>query len=149
MRAVVQRVLKAQVTVEQEVVGAINSGFMVLLGVEQGDTEKDAVYIATKLVGLRVFEDAEDKMNLSLQEVGGEILLVSQFTLLGDCRKGRRPAFVQAARPEEAASLYEKVASEIEGQGVKVATGRFQTHMEVSLVNDGPVTLLLDSKKVF
>lgn len=149
MRAVVQRVLKAQVTVEQEVVGAINSGFMVLLGVEQGDTEKDAVYIATKLVGLRVFEDAEDKMNLSLQEVGGDILLVSQFTLLGDCRKGRRPAFVQAARPEEAASLYEKVTSEIERQGIKVATGRFQTHMEVSLVNDGPVTLLLDSKKVF
>jgi len=149
MRAVVQRVLKAQVTVAEETVGAIEKGFMVLLGVEEGDTAEDALYMANKIVGLRVFEDAEGKMNLSLKDVGGKVLLVSQFTLLGDCRKGRRPAFVQAARPEVAETLYEEVTKQITEQAIDVATGRFRTHMEVSLVNDGPVTLLLDSKKNF
>lgn len=149
MRAVVQKVTKASVTVDKELVGSIDCGFMVLLGVEEGDAETDAEYIAHKLTGLRIFEDENDKMNLSLKDVGGSILLVSQFTLLGDCRKGRRPAFVAAARPEAANALYEKVAEFIRQDGIAVATGRFQTHMEVSLVNDGPVTLLLDSKKVF
>lgn len=149
MRAVVQRVLKAKVTVAGEEVGAIEKGYMVLLGVEEADTGEDAEYIAEKLVGLRIFEDAEEKMNLSLLDVGGSMLIVSQFTLLGDCRKGRRPSFVHAAAPEIAEDLYQQVVDIVRTRGIEVATGRFRTHMEVSLVNDGPVTMLIDSKKVF
>lgn len=149
MRAIVQRVSTAQVVVEQQVVGKIGKGFLVLLGVCETDTQEDVQYIASKLAGLRVFEDAEGKMNLALNQVGGQVLVVSQFTLFGDCRKGRRPSFIAAARPELADSLYQSVVAELRGQGLTVETGRFQTHMDVSLVNDGPVTLLLDSSKLF
>lgn len=149
MRAVVQRVSHAAVTVAGEVVGQIGRGFLVLLGVEDGDGQDEVVYMAQKVAGLRVFEDAEGKMNLGLDEVGGAMLVVSQFTLLGDCRKGRRPSFIQAARPELADELYRAFCAEVRGQGIKVQTGRFQTHMDVELVNDGPVTLLIDSRKGF
>ncbi|GDY09196.1 MAG: D-tyrosyl-tRNA(Tyr) deacylase [Planctomycetota bacterium] len=149
MRAVVQRVSRASVTVTGEVVGQIGRGFLVLLGVEDGDRQDEAVYMAQKIAGLRVFEDAEGKMNLGLAEVGGAMLVVSQFTLLGDCRKGRRPSFIQAARPELADELYRAFCAEVRGQGIEVQTGRFQTHMDVELVNDGPVTLLIDSHKLF
>lgn len=149
MRAVVQRVTEASVTVEGKTVGSIGSGLMVLLGVEQGDTEKDGVYLAEKLAGLRIFEDEAEKMNLSVQQVGGSILLVSQFTLLGDVRHGKRPSFTQAAPPREADALYEDLADRLRQKGIPVETGQFQAHMEVSLVNDGPVTILLDSRKVF
>lgn len=149
MRAVVQRVSRASVTVAGEVVGQIRRGFLVLLGVEEGDGQDEVVYMAQKVVGLRVFEDADGKMNLGLAEVGGAMLVVSQFTLLGDCRKGRRPSFIQAARPELADELYRAFCAEVRGQGIEVQTGRFQTHMDVELVNDGPVTLLIDSHKQF
>lgn len=149
MRAVVQRVTEASVTVEGKTVGSIGSGLMVLLGVEQEDTEKDGAYLAEKLAGLRIFEDEAEKMNLSVQQVGGSILLVSQFTLLGDVRHGKRPSFTQAAPPREADALYEDLADRLRQKGIPVATGQFQAHMEVSLVNDGPVTILLDSRKVF
>lgn len=149
MRAVVQRVSRAQVTVDGAVTGAIQQGLMVLLGVAEGDTEADAVALAEKLVGLRIFTDDADKMNLSLLETGGGMLVVSQFTLLGDCRKGRRPSFIAAARPEVAVPLYERFVREVAARGVPVGTGRFQEHMEVELVNDGPVTLLVDSRKEF
>lgn len=149
MRCVVQKVTQASVTVEKEVVGKIGAGFMVLVGVETGDTEADAAYIAGKIAGLRIFEDAEDKMNLSLQDVGGDVLLVSQFTLLADARHGRRPSFIGAARPEQAEPLCEALKRQLEDVGIRVETGRFRTHMEVSLVNDGPTTILLDSKKNF
>lgn len=149
MRCVVQKVTRASVMVDQELVGKIGSGFMVLVGVENGDTEADATYIAGKLTGLRIFEDAEDKMNLSLKDVGGDVLLVSQFTLLADARKGRRPSFIGAARPELAEPLCETLKQKLEAEGIHVETGRFQTHMAVELVNDGPVTILLDSKKNF
>lgn len=149
MRAVVQRVASSSVTVEGEVVGQIGRGFLVLLGVEESDSETDVVYLAQKIAGLRVFEDADEKMNLALADVGGELLVVSQFTLLGDCRKGRRPSFIAAARPEKANELYESFVAEMRGQGITVATGRFQKHMDVSLINDGPVTLLIDSRKQF
>ena len=122
---------------------------MVLLGVAHGDTDSDARYIADKIAHLRVFTDAEDKMNLSVLEVGGSVLLVSQFTLYGDARNGRRPSYIEAARPEKAAHVYELVAKLLRGHGLTVATGEFQTHMQVSLCNDGPVTLLLDSDKLF
>jgi D-tyrosyl-tRNA(Tyr) deacylase len=147
MRAVVQRVLRAKVTVEGEITGEIDRGFLVLLGVAEGDTQEDVIYMAQKCAGLRVFEDADGKMNLSLIDIGGKMLVVSQFTLLGDCRKGRRPSFIAAARPEIADALYRSFVAEVQGQGVTVATGRFQTHMDVELVNDGPVTLLIDSRK--
>jgi len=147
MRAVVQRVSRAKVTVEQEITGQIERGFLVLLGVAEGDTQLDVIYMAQKIVGLRVFEDADGKMNLGLADVGGQMLVVSQFTLLGDCRKGRRPSFIEAARPEVADALYRSFVAEVRGQGIEVATGRFQTHMDVELVNDGPVTLLIDSRK--
>ena len=147
MRAVIQRVSRASVTVGGEVVGCIERGLLVLLGVEQGDTQDDVVWMANKVVGLRVFEDAEGKMNLDVGEVGGAILAVSQFTLLGDCRKGRRPSFVAAARPEEANDLYRSFVAEVAGQGVVVQEGRFQQHMDVELTNDGPVTLQVDSRK--
>lgn len=149
MRAVVQRVSRAKVTVEGEITGEIGSGLLVLLGVAEGDSAEDAVMLADKLVGLRIFEDAEGKMNLALPEIGGAMLVVSQFTLLGDCRKGRRPSFIAAARPEVAESLYRALVAEVQGRGIAVATGRFQTHMDVELINDGPVTLLLDSRKAF
>ena len=149
MRCVVQKVTQASVTVDKEVVGKIGAGFMVLVGVETGDTDADATYIAGKITGLRIFEDADDKMNLSLQDVGGKVLLVSQFTLLADARHGRRPSFIGAARPEQAEPLCEALKQKIEAAGIYVETGRFQTHMEVSLVNDGPTTILLDSKKNF
>ena len=149
MRAVVQRVTEGDVTVENQVTGAIGNGYVVLLGVEDTDTEKDAEYLAEKIVGLRIFEDAEDKMNLSLQDVGGEMLVISQFTLLADARKGRRPNFVKAARPELAKKLYDHFVEKVKAQGVKVGEGIFQTHMMVRIHNDGPVTILLDSNKLF
>jgi D-aminoacyl-tRNA deacylase len=155
MRAVIQRVSRASVTSRDdatglvEEVGAIDRGFLVLLGVAITDTAADVDYLVGKVTGLRVFEDEAGKMNLALGEVGGGLLVVSQFTLLGDCRKGRRPGFDQAARPELAIPLYERFVAGCRATGLFVATGRFQTHMEVSLVNDGPVTLLLDSHKAF
>ncbi|MFT4557153.1 MAG: D-tyrosyl-tRNA(Tyr) deacylase, partial [Planctomycetaceae bacterium] len=145
MRAVVQRVASASVVVDGKIVGEIEHGFLVLLGVGTDDADADAVALAEKIAGLRVFEDDAGKMNLALNDVGGQMLVVSQFTLFGDCRKGRRPSFVEAARPEKAELLYETFVAEVRGQGIIVETGRFQTHMDVSLVNDGPVTLLLDS----
>lgn len=149
MRAVVQRVSSASVTVAGEVVGRIDAGFLVLLGIAQDDTQDDVNYLAGKICGLRVFEDAQGKMNCSLAEVGGAMLVVSQFTLYGDCRKGRRPSFIEAARPELAEKLYQSFLAEVRGQGIPVQVGRFQQHMDVALVNDGPVTLLLDSRKQF
>lgn len=149
MRCVIQKVTHAEVVVEGETVGRIGDGFMVLLGAENGDTEADARYCAEKIAGLRVFEDENDKMNLSLADVGGSVLLVSQFTLLADARHGRRPDFIQAARPEVAEPLCEAVKAIIESKGIHVETGRFRTHMQVSLLNDGPVTILLDSRKNF
>ena len=149
MRLVVQRVTRASVTVDGEVTGKIGRGFMVLVGSEVGDTEADARLCADKLAGLRVFVDDEDKMNRSVLDVGGEILLVSQFTLLGDARHGRRPSFIAAARPEVAEPLLETMKAMLEEKGLHVETGRFRAHMEVELVNDGPVTILIDSRKVF
>ena len=149
MRAVIQKVTHAEVVVEGETVGKIKDGYMVLLGAENGDTEADARYCAEKIAGLRVFEDENDKMNLSLADVGGSVLLVSQFTLLADARHGRRPDFIQAARPEVAEPLCDLVKAIIESKGVHVETGRFRTHMQVTLLNDGPVTILLDSRKKF
>ena len=149
MRAVVQRVTKSSVTVEGRVTGQIGKGLMVLIGVEEGDTEKDAEYIAKKVSALRVFDDEEGVMNLSVQDVGGEILAVSQFTLLGDVRKGNRPSYFTAARPEEADSLYRKVIEKIEARGIHVEEGVFQAEMLVSIDNDGPVTILLESHKLF
>lgn len=149
MRAVVQRVSRASVVVENEVIGNIGCGFLVLLGVAVDDEQQDSIYMAQKIAGLRIFEDDEGKMNRSLADVDGKMLVVSQFTLLGDCRKGRRPSFVRAAAPEKADALYRSFAAEVRGQGIAVETGRFQARMHVELVNDGPVTLLLDSRKVF
>ena len=149
MRCVVQRCSRASVSVNGEKVGQIGRGFMVLCGVAEGDTDADMEYCRAKIAGLRVFEDADEKMNLSLKDVGGEILLVSQFTLLGDARHGRRPSFSGAAAPDEADKLYEKLVNALRDDGFKVETGRFRTHMMVELVNDGPVTILLDSKKGF
>jgi len=149
MRAVVQRVARANVLVAGQSTGAIERGFVVLLGVAAGDTPDDARYLAHKIVGLRVFEDAQGKMNLALVEVGGKILVVSQFTLLGDCRKGRRPSFDKAAPPEIARSLYETFVGAVGDLGIETATGRFQEEMLVELANDGPVTLLLDSRREF
>ncbi len=149
MRMVVQRVTRASVTVDGEVTGKIGRGYMVLVGAEVGDTEADARLCADKLAGLRVFVDDEDKMNRSVLDVGGEILLVSQFTLLGDARHGRRPSFIAAARPEEAEPLLETMKAMLEEKGLHVETGRFRAHMDVELVNDGPVTILIDSRKVF
>lgn len=147
MRAVVQRVSQAQVEVDGQVGGAIEKGLLVLLGVAVGDTERDVEWIAPKVVNLRIFEDAEGKMNLSVQDVGGAILVVSQFTLLGDVRRGRRPSFVDAAPPAEAERLYLAAAERMRQEGVRVETGVFQAHMAVHLVNDGPVTLLLDTRE--
>lgn len=149
MRAVVQRVSEASVEVSGAIVGRIDRGFLVLLGVTESDSEEDVVWMAGKIAGLRVFEDADGKMNLGLGDVGGAVLLVSQFTLYGDCRKGRRPSFIETARPEIARARYESVAAELRGQGLVVETGTFQASMQVRLLNDGPVTLLLDSRRQF
>lgn len=149
MRAVVQRVTQGAVSVDGEVVGQIGIGFVVLLGVAAEDTQEDVIWLAGKVEGLRVFEDADERMNLSLREVSGQVLVISQFTLLGDCRKGRRPSFVAAAPPDRANSLYQSFVAELRGHGLTVETGRFQADMQVSLTNDGPVTLLLDSQKKF
>ncbi len=149
MRSVVQRVTQAQVDVADTVVGKIDQGLLVYLGVQDGDTEADAVTLADKLIHLRIFSDAQGKMNRSLLDVGGHLLLVSQFTLCGDCRKGRRPGFDQAAEPSHAEALYRRVQCLIEQQGVSVETGVFRAHMQVSCTNDGPVTFLLDSRKAF
>jgi len=148
MRAVVQRVSRANVTVDGEEVGAIGGGLAVLLGVGRADTEADADYVARKVAGLRIFPDDEDKMNRSVLDVGGGVLIVSQFTLYGDVRKGRRPSFVEAAPPDRANALYEYFVARLKAEGVgHVATGRFQAMMGVSLTNTGPVTILIDSKK--
>lgn len=149
MRVVVQRVTRAKVTVEGEIVGEIGKGYLALVGVETGDTDDDMRYGVEKLVGLRVFEDSEGKMNRSVSDIGGSILLVSQFTLLGDARHGRRPSFSNAARPEVAAPMIDRMADAIAGRGIPVAKGVFGAEMQVELVNDGPVTILLDSKKSF
>lgn len=149
MRACVQRVSRAQVIVSGDVVGCINRGMLVLLGVAIDDTADDARQLAEKIAGLRIFDDAEGKMNLALDEVNGGMLVVSQFTLLGDCRKGRRPSFVAAAAGAPAEALYEQFVAAARTHVADVATGRFGAQMEVSLVNDGPVTLLLDSRRLF
>ncbi len=149
MRAVIQRVKEARVEVEGEVVGRIGEGVLVLLGAGKDDTGEDVRYLAEKILSLRIFEDAEGKMNLSVTDTGGGVLVVSQFTLYGDCRKGRRPSFDKAARPEIAERLYELFVSELRERGAKVETGRFRAMMDVHLVNSGPVTLMLDSKKEF
>ncbi|NLO83740.1 MAG: D-tyrosyl-tRNA(Tyr) deacylase [Clostridiales bacterium] len=149
MRAVVQRVKHAHVTVEDEKVGRIEKGLLVFLGVEKGDNEVDLNYIVDKVTGLRIFEDQNGKMNLSVRDVGGSILAVSQFTLHGDCRKGRRPSFIRAAEPDVAKWYYEQFIQKVGEMGIPVAQGVFQAKMEVTLINDGPVTILLDSKKTF
>lgn len=149
MRAVVQRVVKADVTVDEKITGAIEKGLMVLLGVEDEDGEADAAYMAEKIAGLRIFEDEEGKMNLSVKDVGGDLLAVSQFTLFGDCRKGKRPSFIKAARPEKANELYRRFVALCREQGLRVEEGIFQAEMLVRIYNDGPVTILIDSKKVF
>jgi D-tyrosyl-tRNA(Tyr) deacylase len=149
MRAVLQRVTRAQVTVAGEVVGSIAQGLLVLLGVEQDDTEQDAQTLAERTINLRIFDDPDGKMNLSVRDIAGSVLVVSQFTLLGDCRKGRRPSFIEAASPERADELYQKYVAAIAAENIPTATGRFRTTMEVELVNDGPVTLLMDSRKRF
>ncbi|HEX5272330.1 MAG TPA: D-aminoacyl-tRNA deacylase [Gemmataceae bacterium] len=145
MRAVVQRVSRARVVIDGETAGEVGTGLLVLLGVTHDDTAEAASWLADKVVGLRVFNDADGKMNRSVGDVGGGVLVVSQFTLYGDCRKGRRPSFIDAARPEIAVPLYERFVNAVKALGVPVATGRFGAMMQVELVNDGPVTLILDS----
>lgn len=149
MRCVIQRVNEASVTVGEELVGKIGRGYMILIGVSSEDTDKDLRYMAEKVPNLRIFEDEAGKMNLSIKDVGGEILAVSQFTLYGDARGGRRPSFSTAARPEQANALYEQLVAAWREQGIHVETGRFRAEMQVSLVNDGPVTMLMDSTKLF
>lgn len=148
MRAVVQRVDRASVTVDGSVTGSVKKGLLVLLGVAEGDTDKDLSYIVDKVTGLRIFEDENEKMNLSVQDVGGEILAVSQFTLCGDCRKGKRPSFDNAAKPDIANDYYERFVAACREKGIHVETGVFRAHMLVELVNNGPVTILLDSTKL-
>lgn len=148
MRAVVQRVDRASVTVDGQLTGKVERGLLVLLGMAEGDTEKDLQYIVDKVCGLRVFEDAEGKMNLSVQDIGGSLLAVSQFTLCGDCRKGKRPSFDKAAKPDIANAFYEQFVEQCRAKGLPVATGVFRAHMLVELVNNGPVTILLDSTKI-
>lgn len=149
MRAVIQRVSSASVTVADQIVGQVGQGVMILLGVEQGDVEQDAQYLADKTAGLRIFADEDDKMNKSLVDIQGEALVVSQFTLLGDVRKGRRPSFIKAAGPDEGNRLYLCFVEYLKRHQLNVATGQFRADMQVALVNDGPITILLDSKKLF
>ena len=149
MRAVIQRVSRASVTVDGKVTGAIERGLLVLLGVGQVDSERDAEYLAEKIAGLRIFEDENEKMNLSVLDVGGAVLAVSQFTLYGDVRKGKRPSFDAAARPERAKELYDYFVARVRAKGLRCETGVFQAMMRVELVNEGPVTILLDSGKGF
>lgn len=149
MRIVIQKVNHASVTVEGELVSEIGAGLLVLVGAQEGDTDEDTKFIAQKIAGMRIFEDAEDKLNLSVKDTGGEVLLVSQFTLLGDARKGRRPSFSHAAAPEIAEPMVEKIRDLLIEEGISTKTGRFRTHMKVLLENDGPVTILLDSKRTF
>jgi D-tyrosyl-tRNA(Tyr) deacylase len=146
MKAVLQRVKRASVTVDGQIVGQIGQGILVFVGVEQGDSEADARQLADKTIDLRIFDDAQGKMNLSLADVHGSLLVVSQFTLLGDCRKGRRPSFIAAAPPELAEKLYETFIAAAGVRGIPVASGKFRAMMDVELVNDGPVTLILDSR---
>lgn len=146
MRAVVQRVKQSSVKTSGEMVGRIDQGLLVLLGVAKGDSAEDADYLANKITNLRIFEDADGKMNRSLLDIGGELLAVSQFTLLADCRKGRRPSFIAAAEPEKAIELYEKFVERVRQKGVAVQTGRFRAMMEVALINDGPVTIIVESR---
>ncbi len=145
MKVVIQRVREAKVEVDNKIVGSIGKGFLVLVGITHTDTEKEADYLANKLCKMRIFEDENGKMNLSLKDVGGELLIVSQFTLYADCAKGNRPSFIEAARPEQATPLYEYFCKKCEEQGIKVEKGVFGAHMEVSLLNDGPVTIVLES----
>ena len=149
MRAVVQRVSEASVSVDGEIVSRIGKGLLILLGVGADDTESDAEYLADKIANLRIFEDEKGKMNLSVLDVGGEAMVVSQFTLYGDCRKGRRPSFTQAAKPDKAQALYSYFILRLREEGVPTREGMFQAHMKVNLTNDGPVTILLDSGKSF
>ena len=149
MRAVVQRVASSRVTVDERVTGEVKKGLLVLLGVTHDDTSKDVDYMVDKVTNLRIFEDENDKMNLSLKDIGGEVMAVSQFTLYGDARKGRRPSFSDAARPDVANPLYEEFVEKLRAQGITVGTGEFGAHMMVELINDGPVTILLESKKAF
>jgi D-tyrosyl-tRNA(Tyr) deacylase len=146
MRAVIQRVKESSVSVNNEIIGKIGSGLMVLLGVAETDRVEDADYLAAKIVNLRIFEDENHKMNRSLLDIGGDMLVVSQFTLLADCRKGRRPSFVHAAGPNKANELYERFVEQVRQKGANVATGRFRAMMDVSLINDGPVTLIVESR---
>ena len=146
MRAVVQRVKQSSVKAGNEIVGQIGRGLLVLLGVAKDDTAKDADFLVNKIINLRIFEDQDGKMNRSLLETGGELLAVSQFTLLADCRKGRRPSFVEAAQPQKATDLYTKFVDLVREKGVKVQTGRFRAMMEVALINDGPVTVIIESR---
>ncbi|HSQ33366.1 MAG TPA: D-aminoacyl-tRNA deacylase [Peptostreptococcaceae bacterium] len=149
MRAVVQRVVSSKVSVGDETVGSINKGLLVLLGVTHDDTSKDVDYMVDKIVNLRIFEDENDKMNLSVRDIEGDLLVVSQFTLYGDCRKGRRPGFTDAAKPELANKLYEEFVEVAKQHELRVGTGKFQAHMLVDIANDGPITMLIDSKKNF
>lgn len=146
MRALLQRVTEASVSVEGEIIGSIAKGLVVLLGVGKGDAEEDARYLAGKIAGFRIFEDLEGKFNLSALDIGGEVLVVSQFTLLADTKKGKRPSFTQAAPPDEASKLIEFFISLIKSLGLKVSSGQFQAHMQVKLCNDGPVTIMIDSQ---
>lgn len=148
MRAVIQRVTSGSVTVDGNTVGSIGQGLVVLLGVSEKDTAEDVLYMADKIVNLRIFEDEAEKMNLSLLDVKGELLLISQFTLYGDCRKGRRPNFMNAARPEKAEELYNALVEKCREMGVKTETGTFQAYMKVNIENDGPVTVIVDSEKL-
>ena len=149
MRAVIQRVKQASVAVDDQLVGSINKGLLLFLGIHRQDGEKELTWMVDKVINLRIFEDSDRKMNLSLNDIGGEILIVSQFTLYGDCRKGRRPGYSEAAAPEQAQELYEKFIETVQQKGLITASGTFQAMMDVTLVNDGPVTLLIDSAKTF
>lgn len=149
MRAIIQRVNFANVKVKNEEIGKINKGLLVFLGVKDNDCEEDAIYLADKVIHLRIFEDQEEKMNLSLKDIEGELLVVSQFTLYGDCKRGRRPSFVKAAKPEKAKLLYERFIKETKKMGINTQQGEFQAHMVINIENDGPVTILLDSEKKF
>lgn len=149
MRASIQKVTRASVKVENELISEIGNGYMILLAVKQTDTDDDLLYIKKKISNLRIFEDEDGKLNLSIKDTGGEILLVSQFTLYGDARKGNRPSFTMSAGLEKANNYYERLRDELINEGFTVKTGKFQAHMEVSLINDGPVTIILDSERIF